>query len=64
MERKIFEKLGEGIGFIAMFFIFSTILFFLLEILDKLPADFGYFHVVFLSISIVLLGTLIRMVLK
>lgn len=58
------EKLGEYAGFILMFFIFATILFFILTFLDKIPESWTYFHVIFLVLFINIIGFLIKKTLR
>src|SRR3989344_1310655 len=51
-ERKMKEdsgnekKPGKVIGFIVMYFIFTSILYFALQLLKKLPGNWNYMHVV------------------
>jgi hypothetical protein len=58
------EKLGEKIGFIIMFFIFSTIFYFILKILEKIPNSWNYFHIMGLVFLITLIGIFINKMLK
>jgi hypothetical protein len=58
------EKAGEKVGYGAMFFIFTTILYFALKIFEKIPPSWNYWYVAFLSLSIVLFGTLIKMAVR
>jgi len=58
------EKIGEKIGFIIMLLIASTILFFILEITNKLPSNWNYLYVLVLVFLIILLGALIKKILK
>ena len=58
------KKRGEKIGYVIMYFIFTTILYFILKLLDKIPDSWTYFHVLSLTLSIVLLGTLIKLLLR
>jgi len=58
------EKVGEMLGYIIMYLIFTTILFFILKFLNKLPTSWTYLHVMALTLLIVLFGMLIRRILK
>ena len=58
------KKIGKWTGYVIMYFIFTTILFFILKLLHRIPENWNYFHVVLITIMIVLLGTLIKMLLK
>ena len=54
------ERIGKVIGYIIMYFIFTTILYFILKILDKLPGTWDYFHIMAITITIALTGILIK----
>jgi len=58
------RKIGIWVGYVIMYFIFTTILFFILKLLHKIPENWNYFHVILITLTIVLLGTLIKMLLK
>jgi hypothetical protein len=58
------EKIGEKFGFVLMFFISSAILFFVLKILNKLPSNWSYFHILVLVFIITIIGMLIKRWLK
>ena len=47
-----------------MYFVFTTIFYFILKLLNKIPDSWGYFHVLILTLFIVLLGTLIKLLLR
>ena len=63
-QSKKIGGLGEKIGFIFAYFLFTTILFFILKLLNKVPASWGYFHIMGITILIILLGFLIQRLLK
>ena len=58
------EKTGEKFGFVLMFIISATILFFILKILNKTPDNWGYFHILILVFIITLIGIIIKKTLK
>jgi cell division protein FtsW (lipid II flippase) len=58
------EKIGEKFGFVLMFFISATILFFILKILKKMPDSWTYFHVLILVFLVILVGIFIKKWLK
>lgn len=64
MENKSIEKIGEKIGFIFAYFLFITILFFLLKLINKLPTNWTYYHVMGIVLLIVLIGMGIKRLLK
>ena len=61
---KITERLGEITGFLLMYFIFTTILYFLLKWLDKIPDSWSFIYISMITLFIVLLGFLINILLK
>jgi len=58
------EKIGKKIGFVIAYFIFTTILYFILVLLDKLPETWNYFNIMIITFIIFLIGELIREMLK
>lgn len=63
-ENKTIEKLGEKLGYIFSYFLFTTILFLILIFLKKIPESWSYFHVMGITISIAVIGIVIRRFLK
>ena len=63
-ENKTFEKLGEKLGYIFSYFLFTTILFFILGVLKKIPESWSYIHVMGIVILIALVGVIIKRFLK
>lgn len=63
-ENRTTEKLGEILGYIFSFFLFSTILFFILFVLKKIPESWPYIHVVGIVILIVLVSLIVKKFLK
>ena len=63
-QNKGIEKLGEKIGFIFSYFLFTTILFFILVLLKKIPESWSYLYVMGITILIVLIGAIIKRLLK
>lgn len=59
-----FKKLGKIIGFMLMYVLFTTILFFILKFSKKLPLNWSYFHVCNITIFITLIGSLLKLSLK
>ena len=55
---------GKNLGFAVMYLIFSFILYFILTFLKKIPENWGFFHIFMITLFLVLLGTLIRFLLK
>jgi len=63
-ENKFIEKLGQRIGYVFSYIVFTTILFYLLNFLNKLPDDWNYFNIAFLTFFIALLGLILKRLLK
>ncbi len=63
-KRKKINKTNQKIGYVFMYLVFTTILYFILRFLNKIPDSWGYFHVLILTLFIVLLGTLIKLLLR
>lgn len=63
-----FEKRENGmiklVGYIVMYLIFTTVLYFILKLLNRLPETWGYIHIMVITLFITLLGKLIKMLLK
>jgi len=60
MLRKKEYDFGVHIGYIFMFIIFSTILYFLLKILGKLPTNWNYFNIFLITLPLVFIGKIIK----
>ena len=63
-ENKTIESLGEKVGYILSYFIFTTILFLILSLFKKNPESLSYLDVMGITILISLLGILINRILK
>ncbi|MDP6138642.1 MAG: hypothetical protein QGI89_00890 [Candidatus Woesearchaeota archaeon] len=63
-QNKSLEKLGEKLGYVFGYFLFTTILFFILLLLKKIPETWSYFHIMGITILIALLGVIIKRLLK
>ena len=59
-EKNSKKRIGKFIGYLALFLIFTTILYFILSFFEKLPKSGGYFFVLFLTISILVVGRCIK----
>jgi len=62
-QNKKIENLGEKIGFMFSYFLFTTILFVILLLLNKLP-NRNYFYVMGITFFIVVIGEIIKRLLK
>ncbi len=63
-ENKKAEKIGEKTGFIVMYFIFTTFIYLILKLLKKLPENWSYIHITILTLVIVIIGGILKKILK
>lgn len=63
-KKKSRGKIVRKIGYLIGFFVFVTILFFILKLLNKLPDSWTYFHVTGIVILIVIVATIFKRLLK
>ena len=63
-ENKRVAEAGEKIGFVFAYFLFTTILFFILLILKKMPVSWNYLHIMGIVLIIILIGAGIKRLLK
>ena len=63
-ESKGFENLGKRAGYVLGYFLFTTVLYFILKALNKLPSNWGYVHVMWIVLVIALIGAGIKRGLK
>lgn len=58
------KKAGKVIGYLVMYFVFTTVFYFILKLLNRIPESWKYYHVMPITLALVLLGTLIKMLFK
>ncbi len=63
-QDKSIEKFGEKAGYVFSYFLFTTILFFILTLLDKIPESWSYFYVMGITILIAFIGFVIGRLLR
>jgi len=51
-----FEKLGVKVGYLLAYILFTSILFVILTLAHKLPADWSYLHVAGITFVIAFIG--------
>lgn len=59
-QSKSTEKFSEKIGYIVAYFLFTTILFFILTLLHKIPTSWSYIHIMAITFGIVLIGAIVK----
>lgn len=63
-ENKNIEKVGFVFGYVFSYFLFTTILFFILMLLRKIPETWSYFHVMAITILIAFIGVITKRLLR
>jgi len=63
-ENKSMKKLGERLGFLAAYFVFTTVLYLILILTHRLPAPWDYLHIMGITAIITLIGVAIRRILR
>ena len=58
------KKFGKNIGYLVAYFIFTTILYFVLKFFDKIPESWTYFHVMGITLIIAVVGYILGRLLK
>ncbi|MAF35940.1 hypothetical protein CL622_02375 [archaeon] len=53
-------KILEVLGYLFAYLLFTTILFFVLTFLNKLPGDWNYFYVMGMTFIIAVVGYLLK----
>tara|TARA_Y100000310_G_C20336288_1_gene647675 strand:- start:509 stop:712 length:204 start_codon:yes stop_codon:yes gene_type:complete len=56
------EKLGEKLGYVTSYFLFTTILFLVLSLLNKVSGEMAYFFVMGITVLIAILGAFLKKV--
>ena len=57
---KYIRSVGIIVGYVFSYFLFTTILFFILTFSQRLPSGWNYFHIIGITIIITFIGTIIR----
>jgi len=63
-EQTRVRKFGKIIGYSFSYFLFTTILFYILTLTTKLPTSWTYVHIMGVTISISLIGIGIKRILR
>ena len=62
-NRKNMCKFGKITGYIVMYIVFTTVLFFALTYFNKIPSNWGYVNILAITSLIILFGTLLKFLL-
>jgi len=63
-KKVLIEKFNEKIGYLFSYFLFTTIFYYILKFLNKLPENWSYYHIIGITLLIVLIGTILKKILK
>jgi len=63
-ENKRIEQYGKILGYLFSYFLFTTILFLILNLLNKIPSSWNYFHIILITLLIVFIGIILKISLK
>ncbi|MCF7862268.1 hypothetical protein K9M79_08590 [Candidatus Woesearchaeota archaeon] len=58
------EKFSERLGYVFSYFLFTTVLFLVFSLLQKVPPSWNYSHFMVITIGIALLGSFIKRMLQ
>jgi len=59
-----YKKEGKRIGYFVSFLIFTFLLYFILNLFNKIPNNWNLIHFTFLSALIIIIGLTIRYILQ
>lgn len=54
----------KRVGFVCSFLLFTIFLFLVFKLLNKTPGEWGYLHFFMISLTIILVGILLKQILK
>lgn len=63
-ESKTPYKGGKVVGYLFSYFVFTTILFFALTLLKKMPSSWTFFHIMGITLFIAILGGILKKLLR
>lgn len=62
-QNKSIENMGEKIGYLFSYILFTTIVFFIFSFLNKLPSNWSFFHIMGVTLLIAIVGIILKRVL-
>lgn len=63
-EPQVAKKVGVIVGYAFSYALFTTILFFLLSVIGRIPGSLAYVHIMVITASIAILGFVVKRLLK
>ena len=58
------EKIGEKVGFVFAYLMFTTILFFVLKFVHKIPLTWNYINIAEITLVVAITGLIVKWLLK
>jgi len=63
-KQHLAETWGKRAGYLFAYFLFTTLLYFILLLLHKLPVRWNYIHIMIVTLMVTLTGAIIKRLLK
>lgn len=63
-RNRFYDQLGEKLGFVFSYLIFTAVLYFILALTAKLPETWSILHVAAITFGIVILGLVVQRLLR
>lgn len=63
-QSRTTEKIGYKLGYLFSYALFTTILYYILSLLNKLPESWTYVYIVGITLTITIVGILLKKWLK
>ena len=54
------EEIGQILGYLTSYFLFTTIMYFMLSVLNKIPPSWNYVQMIGITSIIIIIGTLLK----
>ena len=58
------DNFGKVIGYISAYFLFTTVLFLILEFLNRIPENWDYPYIMLITLIVIIIGVLVKRLLK
>ena len=63
-ETLAIEELGETLGYVFSYLLFTLILYLIFLLLEKIPESWSYFHMMGITLIIAVIGILLKRALR
>ena len=64
VEINQIENFGKVIGYISAYFLFTTVLFLILEFLNRIPENWDYPYIMLITLIVIIISVLVKKLLK